>query len=137
MGVIACCGKPFIFVTNQRRDVAASGLALVGSADNIWLVDASLNDMVGRSRPSEQTLRLVAQLQSLSELIESLAFRVVELEERLAATEASLSPATERSALAAGELAAEQRLQESEGRIARLEAWLSGADVQGAQPRQC
>jgi hypothetical protein len=83
--------------------------------------------MVSSLRPSEPTLRLVAQLHALSELMENLAFRVVELEERLAATEQKLQPLLGASSSDRGPLDSDPRLLDTEARIARLETWLSGA----------
>jgi hypothetical protein len=83
--------------------------------------------MVSSLRPSEPTQRLVAQLHALSELMESLAFRVVELEERLAATEQKLQPLLGASGSERAPLDSDPRLLDTEARIARLEAWLSGA----------
>jgi hypothetical protein len=83
--------------------------------------------MVSSLRPPEPTQRLVAQLHALSELMESLAFRVVELEERLAATEQKLQPLLGASGSERGPLDSDPRLLDTEARIARLETWLSGA----------
>ena len=99
--------------------------------------------MVSSLRPSEPTQRLVAQLHALSELMESLAFRVVELEERLAATEQKLQPLLGSSSPDRGPVESDPRLLDTEARIARLETWLSGtgalrpaslaAEMSGAQ----
>ena len=83
--------------------------------------------MVASLRPSEPTLRLVAQLHALSEVMESLAFRVVELEERFAALELKLQPGLQESSPGAGLLDSDHWLLDTESRLARLESWLSGA----------
>ena len=88
--------------------------------------------MVQAGRPVDSTVRLVEQLNALSQLAESLAFRVVELEERLAATELKLKPLLEASLPAAQLHDTELRLEDTEERIARLESLLNG-DV-GEQP---
>ena len=78
-------------------------------------------------RPVDSTLRLVEQLNALSQLTESLAFRVVELEERLAATEMKVKPLLEAGAAATTpDSDTELRLEDTEERIARLESLLNG-----------
>jgi hypothetical protein len=87
--------------------------------------------MVEAVRPGDSTLRLVEQLNALSQLTESLAFRVVELEERLAATELKLKPLLDASGSAAHADDTELRLEDTEERIARLESLLNGAGSLG------
>ena len=89
--------------------------------------------MVEAVRPVDAIVRLVEQLNALSQLIESLAFRVVELEERLAASELRIKPLLEAGIAAAHSDHTELRLNDTEERIARLESLLRGA-VHGAQP---
>ena len=75
-------------------------------------------------------LRLASQIQTLSELTESLAFRLLELEERLVAQELSLQPLLEAEVAVPGEAASdtELRLEETEERLARLETLLRGLE---------
>lgn len=68
--------------------------------------------------------RLAGQVQALSELTESLAFRLLELEERLAAQEIRLQPVQP-------EDVTELRLDETEERLARLEGLLAGLEGTG------
>ena len=82
--------------------------------------------MVQAVRPVDSTLRLVEQLNALSQLAESLAFRVVELEERLAATEMKVKPLLEPGAATTPDNDTELRLEDTEQRIARLESLLNG-----------
>jgi len=88
--------------------------------------------MVQAGRPVDSTLRLVEQLNALSQLTESLAFRVVELEERLAATELKLQPLMESTPSVAQTEDTELRLEVTEERIARLESLLNGSGSLGA-----
>ena len=82
---------------------------------------------------AQPVLRLAGQLQSLSELTESLAFRVLELEERLAAQDLRLQSWMQADAQAAGPAAdTELRLDDTEERLARLESLLSGLEGPGA-----
>lgn len=80
------------------------------------------------------TQRLADQLQTLSEVAETLTFRLLELEERLAAQELKLQPLLESQADAPGLLAedTELRLGDTEDRLARLEGLLSGLESPGA-----
>lgn len=78
-------------------------------------------------RADPTSLRLVAQLNALSQLTETLAFRVVELEEKLAATEQLLEPLLEAVPAAVPCETTELRLEETEERISRLETLLHGA----------
>jgi hypothetical protein len=76
-------------------------------------------------------MRLADQVQALSELTEALTYRLLELEEKVAALDLALQPLTEQSlghGDAASRLAAdtELRLDETEERLARLEVLLSG-----------
>ncbi|KMM17673.1 hypothetical protein SYNGFB01_02470 [Synechococcus sp. GFB01] len=77
---------------------------------------------------SPSLMRLAIQIQSLSELTESLAYRLLELEERLAVQELKLQPLLQTGSSAQnGESAdTELRLEDTEERLARLEALLSG-----------
>ncbi len=95
--------------------------------------------MVKAVRPVDSTLRLVEQLNALSRLTESLAFRVVELEERLAATEMKVKPLLEAGAATTPDHDTELRLEDTEERIARLESVLHGVGSislgrQGSEP---
>jgi hypothetical protein len=74
-------------------------------------------------RADPTSLRLVAQLNALSQLTEMLAFRVVELEEKLAATEQMLESVSAPVPCETTEL----RLEETDERISRLETLLHGA----------
>ena len=87
--------------------------------------------MVEAVRPGNSTPRLVDQLNALSQLTESLAFRVVELEERLAATENQLKPLLAEPHPARLADDTELRLEDTEERIARLESLLNGAAMVG------
>lgn len=80
------------------------------------------------SMVSPSLMRLASQIQSLSELTESLAYRLLELEERLAVQELKLQPLLQTAGTAQhGESAdTELRLDDTEERLARLEALLSG-----------
>jgi hypothetical protein len=77
---------------------------------------------------SPSLMRLASQIQSLSELTESLAYRLLELEERLAVQELKLQPLLQTGSSAqTGESGdTELRLEDTEERLARLEALLSG-----------
>lgn len=90
--------------------------------------------MVETVRPVDSVLRLVEQLNALSQLTESLAFRVVELEERLAAPELRIKPSLDAGIPAAQADDTELRLDDTEERIARLESLLTGAGSM-SQPR--
>lgn len=79
--------------------------------------------------------RLAGQLQSLSELTEALAYRLLDLEERLAAQDRRLQPLLEGPAAADPQMAdTELRLDDTEERLTRLESLLSGLDTSGAAP---
>lgn len=79
------------------------------------------------------TQRLADQLQTLSEVAETLTFRLLELEERLAAHELKLQPLLA-GAGSSAELDGdtELRLGDTEDRLARLEGLLSGLESPGA-----
>jgi TolA-binding protein len=83
--------------------------------------------------PADSSLRLADQLQVLSQVAESLTYRLLELEERLGGQEHRIS---ERLAevtaqeVAQGE-AMELRLDDTEERLARIEAALQGLDRPG------
>lgn len=86
--------------------------------------------------PAAQPLvRLAGQLQSLSELTEALAYRLLDLEERLAAQDRRLQPLLEGPAAADPQIAdTELRLDDTEERLTRLESLLTGLDTSGAAP---
>jgi hypothetical protein len=91
--------------------------------------------MAETTRPVDPTRRLVDQLNALSELTESLAFRLVELEERLAASEMLIQPLLEAATAAGPAEYTELRLDDTEDRIARLESLLNGvASAAGGKP---
>ena len=79
------------------------------------------------------TQRLADQLQTLSEVAEAITFRLLELEERLAAQELRLEPLLEGQADSQGVLAdeTELRLDDTEDRLARLEGLLKRIENQG------
>ena len=79
------------------------------------------------------TQRLADQLQTLSEVAEAITFRLLELEERLAAQELRLEPLLEGHADSQGLFAddTELRLDDTEDRLARLEGLLKGIENQG------
>jgi len=91
-------------------------------------------------------MRLADQVQALSELTEALTYRLLELEEKVAALDLKLQPLISQSSEhsgAAARLASDTglRLDETEERLARLEALLSGHhgvapcdDVEPEQP---
>lgn len=73
--------------------------------------------------------RLAQQLNLLSQVIETLTYRVLELEERLAAQDLRLQALKEQSSPASTlDPAAEWRLDDTEQRLQQLEALLSGLD---------
>ncbi|MCP9943388.1 hypothetical protein KBY70_13425 [Cyanobium sp. ATX 6E8] len=80
------------------------------------------------------TQRLANQLQTLSEVAETLTFRLLELEERLVAQELKVEPLLDGSASGFGVVAedTELRLGETEDRLAQLEGLLSGLESTGA-----
>jgi hypothetical protein len=80
------------------------------------------------------TQRLADQLRTLSEVAETLTFRLLELEERLAAQELKIQPLLEDQSASQGLIAedTELRLGDTEDRLARLEGLLSGLESPGA-----
>lgn len=82
---------------------------------------------------SDCTKRLADQLQALSQVAEAITFRLLELEERLAAQELRLEPLLQGNAASKGVLAdeTELRLDDTEDRLARLEGLLKGIENQG------
>jgi len=72
--------------------------------------------------------RLADQLQTLSELTESLTYRLLELEEKVAGVDLKLQPLLNSRASDASLLAedAELRLDDTEVRLSRLESLLGG-----------
>lgn len=93
------------------------------------MASASLNP----ASDVQPVLRLATQLQTLSELTESLAFRLLELEERLAAQELRIESLVQLEGAESGHGAdTELRLDDTEERLARLETLLSGLASPGA-----
>ena len=90
--------------------------------------------MAGELTAAECTQRLADQLRTLSEVAETLTFRLLELEERLAAHELKLQPLLESPSAAQGLMAddTELRLGDTEDRLARLEGLLSGLESPAA-----
>jgi response regulator RpfG family c-di-GMP phosphodiesterase len=85
----------------------------------------------------EWAMRLSGQLETLSELAESLTYRVLELEERLAQQElhlSSLQLASEELTSGVGE-AIEERMLETDHRLARIEGLLQGQGRRTSSPR--
>ncbi|MFN9932828.1 MAG: hypothetical protein ACK55R_07700 [Cyanobacteriota bacterium] len=84
--------------------------------------------------PTGWPRRLAEQLRTLSEMGETLTYRLLELEERLAAQELRLAPLLERGggidAAAAEDM--ELRLGDTEERLGRIEAVLNGLERPGA-----
>ncbi len=80
------------------------------------------------------TQRLADQLRTLSEVAETLTFRLLELEERLAAQELKVQPLLESHSAVHGVIAedTELRLGDTEDRLSRLEGLLSGLESPGA-----
>lgn len=83
--------------------------------------------------PTAWPRRLAEQLRTLSEMGETLTYRLLELEERLAAQELRLAPLLERQggldAAAAEDI--ELRLGDTEERLGRIEAVLNGIERSG------
>lgn len=79
------------------------------------------------------TKRLADQLQTLSQVAEAITFRLLELEERLAAQELRLEPLLQGNAASKGVLAdeTELRLDDTEDRLAHIEGLLKGIENQG------
>lgn len=84
--------------------------------------------------PSAWTRRLADQLRLLSQMGETLTYRLLELEERVAAQELRLAPLLEQRLGVEGALAEDidLRMGETEDRLARIEAVLNGLDRPGA-----
>lgn len=82
---------------------------------------------------AECTQRLADQLRTLSEVAETLTFRLLELEERFAAHELKVQPLLESESGGQGLIAedTELRLGDTEDRLARLESVLSGLESPG------
>jgi hypothetical protein len=76
----------------------------------------------------EWAVRLSCQLKTLSELAESLTYRVLELEERLGAQEKEMSSLQGTSAELSASLSSgmEERMLETEDRLERIEDLLQG-----------
>ncbi len=74
--------------------------------------------------------RLAHQLQALSELSESLTYRLLELEERVAVLDRMVQPLLAASIGASAQLSeeAELRLDDTEARLSQLETLLSGLE---------
>jgi len=81
------------------------------------------------------SIRLADQIERLSELMETITYRMLELEERLVLQEDRLA-ARDLSDGASGEAAAalERRLEESAQRLLRIESLLAGFDRAAAVP---
>ena len=86
------------------------------------------------SPPEDSSLRLADQLQVLSQVAEALTYRLLELEERLVGHEDRIGARLEEVAdLEASHGAAmDERLGDTEERLARIEAALRGLDRAGA-----
>jgi len=86
------------------------------------------------SPPEDSSLRLADQLQVLSQVAEALTYRLLELEERLGGHEDRIGARLEEVAdLEASHGAAmDERLGDTEERLARIEAALRGLDRAGA-----
>ena len=85
----------------------------------------------------EWAVRLSGQLETLSELAESLTYRVLELEERLGQQElhlSSLQLASDVLTSGVGE-AIEERMLETDHRLARIEGLLQGEGRRASSPR--
>lgn len=83
--------------------------------------------------PEDASLRLADQLQVLSQVAEALTYRLLEVEERLEGQEDRIGERLrEASGLEASHgLAMEERLGDTEERLARIEAALRGLDRTG------
>lgn len=82
------------------------------------------------STPEDSALRLADQLQVLSQVAEALTYRLLELEERLGGHEDRVGARLEEVAdlEAAHGAAMDERLGDTEERLARIEAALRGLD---------
>jgi hypothetical protein len=83
--------------------------------------------------PEDASLRLADQLQVLSQVAEALTYRLLELEERLEGQEHRIGERLEEAAglEAVHGVAMDQRLGDTEDRLARIEAALRGLDRSG------
>jgi hypothetical protein len=83
--------------------------------------------------PEDASLRLADQLQVLSQVAEALTYRLLELEERLEGQEHRIGERLEEAAglEAVHGVAMDQRLGDTEERLARIEAALRGLDRSG------
>jgi hypothetical protein len=82
--------------------------------------------MVSAERSPASLERLADQLSTLSELTETLTYRLLDLEERLEQREAQIQSFLEGAAGAESAIALEERLAETDDRISRIEAVLEG-----------
>ncbi len=82
----------------------------------------------------DASLRLADQLQVLSQVAEALTYRLLELEERLEGQDERIGARLQQAAglEAAHGVAMDQRLGDTEERLARIEAALRGLDRSGA-----
>ena len=82
------------------------------------------------SPPMDAGSRLADQIHTLSELTETLTYRLLDLEERLAAQEERLEPLVQAHRLDVAEAAAglESRLGETQDRLGRIEELLAGLE---------
>ncbi|MCP9929123.1 hypothetical protein [Cyanobium sp. CH-040] len=82
--------------------------------------------------PADASRRLADQLNTLSEVVETITYRLLELEERLAAQDLRLRALCEESAMDSPRPAAvEFRLDDTEERLLRIEAMLTGIAQSG------
>ena len=128
MGAFGFHHGAFTIVTNAP-------LAWPGAADTIGPLDPPIMATASATaspRPvsgGQPVSRLAGQLQSLTELTESLAFRLLELEERLAAQELRIQSLLDNQVQGAGLCPdTDLRLDDTEERLARLEMVLSGLE---------
>lgn len=94
--------------------------------DTIWPIFST--NMSPSVSEMEWAVRLSCQLKTLSELAESLTYRVLELEERLGAQEKEMSSLQGTSAELSASLSSgmEERMLETEDRLERIEDLLQG-----------
>lgn len=94
---------------------------------------ASLSDPL---TPASQE-RLARQLQALSQLVESLTYRLLDLEERVAAQALQLQSLQAQAAAAGDGEETTLRLDDTEERLSQLEMLLNGLDTSAltAQPQ--
>ncbi|MFQ6539951.1 MULTISPECIES: hypothetical protein [Aphanothece] len=83
---------------------------------------------------SDPAERLAFQLNTLTEVVETLTFRLLELEERMAAQDLRLQPLLESGQASADPFheETELRLEDTEDRLRRLESVLNGLEAGGA-----